>query len=247
MDPFEPETFGELNADDYDERNDPGTTGESVALIREIAGNGRVLELAIGTGRMALPLAAAGVDISGLEASPLMVEKLRQKPGGRDIPVVVGDMADVDIDIDGQFDHIFLVFNTLFNLQSQEAQLSCFANVARRLSPGGTFLVEAFVPDFSNFQNDQRVGIRQMQRDSLWLDTVQHDQVGQMLEFQRVRMSESGMRLVPLRLRYVWPSEMDLMARLAGLRLAERWGSWEKAPFTASSKMHVSLYEKASD
>lgn len=245
MEPFEPETFGELNADDYDERNDPGTTGQSVALIREIAGGGRVLELAIGTGRMALPLAAAGVDISGIEASPLMVEKLRQKPGGRDIPVVIGDMADVGIA--GPFDHIFLVFNTLFNLQSQEAQLRCFANVARRLSPGGTFLVEAFVPDFSGFQNGQRVGIRQMQRDSLWLDTVQHDPVGQMLEYQRVRMSESGMRLVPLRLRYVWPSEMDLMARLAGLRRVERWGSWEKAPFTASSRMHVSLYEKTSD
>lgn len=245
MDPFEPETFGELNAHDYDERNDPGTTEQSVALIREIAGGGRVLELAIGTGRMALPLMAAGVNVSGIEASPLMVEKLRQKPGGEDIPVVIGDMADVGID--GPFDHVFLVFNTLFNLQTQDAQLRCFENVARRLSPGGTFLVEAFVPDFSGFQNGQRVGIRQMASDCLWLDTVLHDPVGQMLEYQRVRISESGLRLVPLRLRYVWPSEMDLMARLAGLRLAERWGSWEKAPYNASSKMHVSLYEKAPD
>lgn len=242
---FDPETFGELNAHDYDLRNDPGTTAEAIALIREIAGTGRVLELAIGTGRIAVPLARAGVDISGVEGSPLMVERLREKPGAEHIPVVIGDIADVAIE--GSFDHVFLVYNTLFNLQTQDAQLRCFANVAKRLNRGGTFLVEAFVPDFSSFQNRQRVGIRQMDRDMIWLDAVQHDPVGQLLEFQRVRLSEEGMRLVPLRLRYIWPAEMDLMAKLAGLRLADRWGGWNRETFGADSKMHVSLYETMPD
>ena len=182
------------------------------------------------------------MDIAGIEASAEMVEKMREKPGGKDIPVVIGDMADVAIE--GPFDHVFLVFNTFFNLQSQEAQVRCFGNAAARLNEGGTFLLAAFVPDFSTFQNEQRVGIRQMERDSLWLDAVQHDPVEQMLEFQRVRLSEDGMRLVPLRLRYVWPSEMDLMARLAGLSLKHRWGGWDKSDFTANSKMHISVYEK---
>ncbi|GAB2183290.1 class I SAM-dependent methyltransferase [Roseibium sp. LAB1] len=242
MKPFDTDTFGELNAHDYDERNDPGTTAQSVALIRELAGTGRVLELAIGTGRMAIPLAEAGIDISGIEGSPLMVERLRQKPGGMEIPVMIGDMADVGID--GTFDLVFLVFNTLFNLQTQDAQVRCFENVAKRLAPGGTFLVEAFVPDFGTFQNGQRVGIRQMDRDKVWLDATLHDPVAQMLEFQRVLLSEEGMRLVPLRLRYAWPSELDLMARLAGLQLVERWGSWTRSPFQPDSKMHVSLYRK---
>lgn len=245
MEPFDPATFGELNAEDYDERNDPGTTEATVRFIRELAGNGRVLELAIGTGRIAVPLALAGVDISGMDGSSEMIEKMREKPGGKDIPVVIGDMA--DFYIEGPFDHAFLVFNTLFNLQTQEAQLRCFENVARCLRAGGTFLLEAFVPDFSTFQNRQRVGIREMERNRLWLDSVQHDPVRQLLEFQRVRLSEEGIRLVPLRLRYAWPSELDLMARLAGMRLSERWGDWDRSAFHANSTKHISLYEKLAD
>ena len=239
---FTPTTFGDLNAEGYDATQDPGTTEDSVALIAGIAGSGRVLELAIGTGRVALPLAARGIDISGIEGSPAMVDKLREKPGGADIPVVIGDMADVDID--GTFDHIFLIFNTFFNLPDQEAQVRCFANVAKRLAPGGTFLIEAFVPDFSQFSENQRMKVREMTMDRMRFEGVTHDPVRQLLNFQRVTMSPEGTRMVPLALRYAWPAEMDLMARLAGLDLAERWGGWHREPFTAQSALHVSLWRK---
>ncbi len=242
MEPFTKETFGELNAEDYDALHDPGTTDQSVRLISELAGKGRILELAIGTGRVALPLARAGHDIAGIEGSAEMIAKLREKPGGEAIEVVEGDMADVEIE--GPFDHAFLVFNTLFNLQSQAAQCACLRNVARVLAPGGSFLVEAFVPEFEGYVGNQRLTSRRMTRDSVWLEAIEHDPVAQMLEFQRVRITGAGMKLVPLRLRYAWPNEIDLMAQLAGLRREARWGGWQKEPFTAESRMHVTLYRK---
>jgi len=242
MEGFDETTFGTLNADDYDALHDPGTTAESVALISELAGQGRILELAIGTGRMALPLVALGHDVSGIEGSPLMVEKLRAKPGGEAIEVVIGDFADVAID--GPFDHVFLVFNTFFNLLSQEAQVRCFANVAQRLTEGGTFLVETFVPDQSGFADGQRVQTKRLDMTTVWLEAALHDPVRQLLEFQRIRITQDGVRMVPLPMRYAWPSEIDLMARLAGLSLRDRWGGWDRRPFDASSKMHVSVYQK---
>ncbi len=187
MDSFGPATFGELNADDYDELHDPGTTGETVALISSIVGTGRVLELAIGTGRVALPLANRGCDISGIEGSPDMVAKLRAKPGGDKIPVKIGDFADVDIS--GTFDHVFLVFNTLFNLQTQDDQVRCFANTAKRLNPGGTFLIEAFVPDFTGFTENQRVKTKRVDAQSVWLEAVQHDLINQIFDFQRIQIT----------------------------------------------------------
>ena len=239
---FGPETFGELNAEQYDALHDPGTTEESVALIRELAGEGRVLELAIGTGRVALPLAAAGLEVHGIEGSPEMVAKLREKPGGADIPVVIGDFADVAVE--APFDHAFLVFNTLFNLTSQEAQVRCFANVAKRLRPGGTFLVETFVPDRERTASGQSVRALRVGFSSVLLEAVIHDPVAQRFDFQRVRITEKGTHLVPLVMRYAWPAEIDLMAQLAGMRLKDRWGGWRREPFTADSKMHVSVYEK---
>ncbi len=239
---FDPTTFGTLNADDYDAAHDPGTTDAAVALIAEIAGGGRILELAIGTGRIALPLAAKGLDVSGIEGSPDMVAKLREKPGGAAIPVVIGDMADVGID--GPFDHICLVFNTLFNLTSQAAQVRCFANVAARLAPGGSFLIECFVPDLRPFDNHQRVSTRKLDMTNVWIEAVQHDPVGQRLDYQRIRISAEGMRLVPLALRYAYPPELDLMAALAGLRLEQRWGGYDRSAFTGDSRMHVSVYRK---
>jgi SAM-dependent methyltransferase len=201
-----------------------------------------VLELAIGTGRMALPLAATGLEICGIEGSPDMVAKLREKPGGSDIPVVIGDFADVAVD--GPFDHVFLVFNTLFNLTSQEAQVRCFANVANCLAPGGTFLVETFVPDAESARSDQDVRTMNVGFNSVWIEAARHDRVGQKIDFQRMRITQAGIRLVPLVIRYAWPAEIDLMARLAGLSLKHRWGGWKREPFTADSKMHVSVYEK---
>lgn len=240
---FDETTFGALNADAYDELHDPGTTEESVALISELAGKSRILELAIGTGRMALPLAARGHDVSGIEGSPEMIAKLRAKPGGASLRVVQGDMANVAID--GPFDFAFLVFNTLFNLPDQESQIRLFANMARKLAPGGQFLVEAFVPEFSGFTNHQRLATKSMGMETLCIEAVQHDPVQQTLHFQRAHISNSGTRLVPLPLRYAYPAEIDLMARLAGLTLQARWGGWHRQEFTAESKMHVSLYKKA--
>jgi len=239
---FDPETFGALNADDYDALHDPGTTEESVALIADLAGKGRILELAIGTGRMALPLAERGFAMSGIEGSAAMVEKLREKPGGADIPVVIGDMADCDIE--GEFGFAFLVFNTLFNLTSQAEQVRCFRNVAERLAPGGAFLVETFVPDFSAYHDNQSMRTTKVGFKSLWFEAKVHDPTRQVIEYQRVRITEKGTKLVPLIMRYAWPQEMDLMAELAGLTLEHRWGSWEREPFTADSEMHVSLYRK---
>jgi SAM-dependent methyltransferase len=239
---FKPDTFGTLNAEDYDAAHDPGTTDQTVALISEIAGSGRILELAIGTGRVALPLARKGHDIKGIEGSPEMVAKLREKTGGADIPVTIGDMADVYIE--GPFDHIFLVFNTLFNLPDQAAQIRCFRNAADRLAPGGSFLIEAFVPDFSDYTAHQRVSTKRLDMTSLWIEAITHDRVTQRTEAQRVRITSEGMKLVPLPMRYAYPPELDLMARLAGLELENRWGDWQKGVFTKDSTMHVSVYRK---
>jgi len=242
MENFDAASFGDLNAEDYDATQNPGTTDACVALIAEVAPGKKLLELAIGTGRIGLPLSQQGFDVTGIEGSPLMVEKLREKSGGADIPVTIGDMADVDVD--GTFDHVFLVFNTLFNLQSQEAQINCFANTAKRLRTGGTFLIETFVPDLSDFTDHQNVKTRRLDMDSVWLEAVTHDPVTQRFEFQRVRITQDGMKLVPLPMRYAYPPELDLMARLAGMQLKHRWGNWDKSDFTADSKMHISVYEK---
>jgi SAM-dependent methyltransferase len=239
---FGPATFGELNAEGYDEFQDPGTTDATVKLISELVVKGSILELAIGTGRIALPLAAQGFDVKGIEGSPEMVAKLREKPGGEAIPVVIGDFGNTDLGSD--FDHVCLVFNTLFNLRTQEDQVRCFQNVAACLKPGGTFLVETFVPNFNGFINNQRVQTRRLDGTSVWLEAAVHDPIRQVCDFQRIRITNGGFGLVPLPMRYAWPSEIDLMARLAAMTLKHRWGDWNRAQFTADSKFHVSVYEK---
>ncbi len=242
MDGWQGTSFGQLNAADYDAKNDPGTTDECVAFIAELAGAGRVLELAVGSGRIALPLAAQGINIEGQEISPEMVDLLRAKPGGAELKVTLADMADVGVD--GPFDHVFLVFNTLFNLTSQAAQLACFRNVAARLAPGGTFLVETFVPDLTRFTDHQDVRIKAIGMDMLGLDAVEHDPVLQTLTMQRMWVNGDQTRLIPLLMRYAFPPELDMMAACAGLTLAQRWGGWKNEPFTRDSKMHVSVWEK---
>ncbi len=242
MDSFGPSTFGELNAADYDATQDPGTTDLTVDLLFEIFGPTRVFEFAIGTGRVALPLAARGCTLAGNEGSPLMVEKLRAKPGGADIPVAIGDM--IQAQVDGPFDHAFLIFNTLFNLPSQAAQVECFAHAARMIKPGGTFVIETFVPDMSDFSRDQRVATKRLDMDSVWIEAATHDRVAQVLEMQRIRITKNGMKLVPLRMRYAYPQEIDLMAKCAGFQLRSRWGGWRKESFTADSGFHISVYEK---
>lgn len=242
MKDFTPESFGELNAEDYDALHDPGTTEASIDLIETLANGGKTLELAIGTGRVAVPLAARGLEVHGVEASPLMVDQLRAKEGGADIPVLISDMSEFQLDT--RFDFAFLIFNTLFNLTSQEAQVRCFQTVADHLEPGGAFLIEAFVPYVTTFTDNQRLRTRHVGMESVFLEAITHDPVEQMFNYQRVLMKPDGNQMTPLPMRYAWPAEIDLMARLAGLKREARWGSWDGKPFTGKSEMHVSLYRK---
>lgn len=239
---YGPETFGELNADDYDLLHNPGTTDAAVDLLAEFALPGRTLELAIGTGRVALPLAARGCNIEGIEASPLMVEKLREKPGGQELPVTIGDMSEVKAE--GTFDFVFLIFNTLYNLTSQAAQVKCFRNAAGMLAPGGAFLIEAFIPDLLQFHDHRSVKPRHISFGALALEAAVHDPVTQRIDYQVLRVTSRGTQLTPLPMRYAWPQETDLMAQLAGLELENRWGGWDKSAFTANSRMHISVYRK---
>ncbi|MGH6718755.1 MAG: class I SAM-dependent DNA methyltransferase [Alphaproteobacteria bacterium] len=238
---YGPSTFGELNAENYDiyYPTDAGTL-ESVDVLADLAAGGKVLELAIGTGRVALPLAARGLSLSGIDASRDMIAKLKEKPGGESIAVAVGDIADVAVD--GEYDLIFLVFNTLFNLTSQDDQVRCFANVARHLTRRGVFVLEAFVPDVAHFVDRDRVRTVEVTFGRAVLEASVHDPVTQTINYQYIMATRDGMRLIPLPLRYAWPSEIDLMARLAGLELRQRWGGWDRSAFVATSAKHVSVY-----
>jgi len=239
-------TFGELNAGRYDAMYEQmmGTeTRDSVETLAELAGGGKVLELAIGTGRVALPLAARGLTVHGIEASEEMVAKLREKPGGHAIPVKIGDMAEVRVN--DTFDLIYLVFNTIFNLTTQEAQVRCFHNAARHLNAGGVFVVETVVPDLSGFVDGQRMKGSWARMDSARFEIAIHDPVVQTIAFQRIVISEGDTRMTPHFMRYAWPSELDLMAQLAGLERRERWAWWDRSPFTAGSKSHVTVYARA--
>ena len=238
-------TFGELKAEGYDafyEDQMLEETRDSVETLAELAGGGKVLELAIGTGRVALPLAERGLSVHGIEASEAMAAKLREKPGGDAIPVVIGDMAEARIDL--SFDLIYIVFNTIFNLTTQEAQVRCFHNAARHLNVEGVFVVETVVPDLSGFVDGQRMKGSWARMDSARFEIAIHDPIAQTVEFQRVVISEEGAQMYPHFMRYAWPSELDLMAQLAGLVRVERWAWWDRSAFTADSKSHVSVYAR---
>jgi SAM-dependent methyltransferase len=238
---YGPATFGEINAEFYDLEQAPNAeTLRAVETLAELAAGGRVLELAIGTGRIAVPLAERGLDVSGMDASPEMIAKLRAKPGGADIPVTIADMADVGVD--GPFDLIFLVFNTLFNLTSQADQVRCFKNSAARLSRRGRFVIEAFVPEVARYADGQRLRTVHIDVNRVVVEASIHDPVTQVIRYQYITTTPEGVRLEPLPLRYAWPAEIDLMARLAGLELRERWSDWDRSPFTAASASHVSVY-----
>jgi SAM-dependent methyltransferase len=214
-------------------------TRNSVATLFELAGGGRVLELAIGTGRAALPLAARGLSVHGIEASEAMVAKLREKPGGSAILVEIGDMAGARVK--GTFDLIYLVFNTIFNLTTEEAQVRCFHNAAQHLSARGVFVVETVVPDFSEYVDGQRMKVSWARKDSARFEIAIQDRVAQTVAFQRIVIDKDGTRMVPHYMRYAWPSELDLMAKLAGLERRDRWAWWDRSPFTADSKSHVTV------
>ena len=233
-------TYGDVWADKYDEYHSRIDATNAATTLADLAGGGRVLELGIGTGRVALPLAALGVEIHGVDASQAMVDRLRGKPGGGRIPVTIGNFADVGVE--GTYSVIFIAFNTFFALTSQEDQVRCFANVAGHLTDDGFFVIEAFVPDMTRYTRGQNTQVSLVEMDRIRLDASLHDTVDQRVESQHVIISEAGVKLLPVTIRYAWPSELDLMARLAGLRLRERWSDWDRSSFNAGSRKHVSVY-----
>ena len=239
-------TYGDRIAEIYDDYQSSFASAEQVHpvvdALASLAVGGPVLELAIGTGRIALPLAARGLEVHGIDASEPMVAKMRAKEGGASIPVTIGDFADVGVV--GAYPLVFVVFNTFFALVSQEEQVRCFGNVAARLAPGGVFVIEAFVPDLPRYERGQNVSAGIVDVDRVSLDLNRLDPVAQTVDTQHVLVTEEGVRMYPVRLRYAWPSELDLMAQLAGLRLRHRWGDWQAGPFTATSSSHVSVYER---
>jgi SAM-dependent methyltransferase len=220
-----------------------GDEEAAVEFLAALCGAGPALELAVGTGRIALPLAARGVAVDGIDFSEPMVARLREKPGGDRIAVTIGDFADVPVD--GSYRLIYVVVNTLFNLLDQDDQVRCFQNVAAHLEPGGAFVVEAFVPAYLlRLRDDQYVDAEHLEVDRVWLDVGRHDPVAQRLEETHVALGPDGIRLYPIVCRYAWPSELDLMARIAGLRLDRRLGGWDRRPFDGSSRQHVSVYRR---
>ena len=237
----DPGLFGRLWADTYDGPGNPDPA-PAVDFLAPLAEGGPVLELAVGTGRVALPLAARGLTVEGVEASPEMVAHLRAKPGGADMPVTIGDMADVPVA--GPYRLVFLVFNTLFNLVSEERQAACFRNVARVLAPGGAFVIETFVPDPADFDRDEQVQVREVTEDSATIRVHRYDRAAQTFVRQTVTFDASGVHLKPFAMRYAWPEQVDELAERAGLRLTERYADWDRSPFDADSRSHISVYRR---
>ncbi|MGW3788086.1 class I SAM-dependent methyltransferase [Micromonospora chokoriensis] len=235
----DPGLFGRLWAADYDGPGNPDPM-PAVDFLADLADGGPVLELAIGTGRVALPLAERGLTVHGVEASEEMLTHLRAKPGGDRIPVVVADMADVPVQ--GEFRLAYLVFNTLFNLVDAERQADCFRNVARVLSPGGAFVIETFVPDPRSFDRDEQVQVWDVAEDSATIRLHRYDRPAQRFIRQTITFDSDGVHLKPFAMRYAWPHQIDAMAQQAGLRLTERYADWQRRPFQADSPSHVSVY-----
>ncbi|MEU9516703.1 class I SAM-dependent methyltransferase [Micromonospora sp. NPDC048169] len=237
----DPGLFGRLWAATYDGPGNPDPA-PAVDFLAPLAEGGPVLELAVGTGRVALPLAARGLAVEGVEASPEMVAHLRAKPGGADMPVTIGDMADVPVP--GPYRLVFLVFNTLFNLVSEERQAACFRNVARVLAPGGAFVIETFVPDPADFDRDEQVQVREVTEDSATIRMHRYDRAAQTFVRQTVTFDAAGVHLKPFAMRYAWPEQIDELAEQAGLRLTERYADWDGSPFDADSRAHISVYRR---
>jgi SAM-dependent methyltransferase len=236
--------FDERFAATYDEfvgeMFDPSVVDPVVDFLVEIAGSGRALELGIGTGRIALPLAKRGVPVHGIELSKAMVARLRAKPGGGSIGVTIGDFTTTTVD--GTFSVAYLVFNTIMNLTTQEAQVACFRNVAEHLDPGGCFVVEVVVPDLQRLPPGDTLRALYVSETKSGID--EYDVVMQGLTSHHLTVVEGRLERFSIPFRYVWPSELDLMAQLAGMSLRERWSGWKREPFTSGSHKHVSVWEK---
>ncbi|HTX12047.1 MAG TPA: class I SAM-dependent methyltransferase [Solirubrobacteraceae bacterium] len=240
MDGFDPKTsFGYEVSMEYDALETRGDEEETVAFLASLASRGDALEFAIGTGRIALPLTRAGVRVDGIELSQHMVDRLREKPGGAGVNVVMGDMSRVGTG--GRYGLVYLVFNTIGNVLTQDDQVRCFENAARHLTDDGVFVLECLIP--SAVSRPQFVDTERVAVDGVTLDVCRYDPVTQILDENHVRITANGIHFGPISLRLAYPPEFDLMARIAGLRLRHRYGGWHGEPFTASSRRHVSVYE----
>jgi SAM-dependent methyltransferase len=240
-------TWGKDIAEAYDATTAalfaPAALDPMVDLLADLAGEGPALEFAIGTGRVALPLSARGVPVHGIELSPHMVEQFRTKPGSESVPVMIGDMTTTQVP--GRFNLVYLVYNTIMNVTTQEEQLQVFANAAAHLESGGCFVLEVIVPQLRSVPPGESGRVFTLEPDHVGIETFD-DLVGQ-ISWSHHWMEVEG-RLVrhSAPYRYVWPSELDLMARLAGLRLRDRWAGWNNEPFTSESTSQVAVFEKAS-
>jgi SAM-dependent methyltransferase len=236
--------FDERVAARYDESAtemfEPAVVDPVIDLLVEIAGSGRALELGIGTGRIALPLAQRGVPVHGIELSKAMAARLRAKRGGEDIGVTIGDFATTTVD--GTFSVAYLVFNTILNLTTQAAQVACFRNVAAHLEPGGCFVIEVGVPDLQRLPPGETIRAFHVSETRWGLD--EYDVANQGLTSHHFLTIDGRLERHSVPFRYAWPSELDLMAQLAGMRLRERWSGWKREPFTSDSRKHVSVWEK---
>jgi SAM-dependent methyltransferase len=236
--------FGEPVAARYDESSadmfEPAVVDPTVDFLAGLAGDGAALELGIGTGRIALPLSRRGVHVHGIDLSEAMVARLRAKPGAERIGVTVGDFATTTVD--GRFSVAYLVFNTIQNLTSQDEQVACFQNVAAHLEPGGCFVIEVYIPQLQRLPPGETVHAFTVTPTHLGFE--EYDLARQVAFSHHYWVVDGQLETYSTPHRYVWPSELDLMARLAGLRLRERWSDWHRAPFTSDSASHVSVWEK---
>ena len=236
--------FGERVAARYDEGSaamfDPAIVRPAVDLLADLAGDGRALELGIGTGRVALPLARRGVPVHGIELSRAMASRLRAKPGGDAIGVTIGDFATATVD--GSFSVAYLVFNTIGNLTTQAEQVACFRNVASHLEPRGCFVIEVGIPELRRLPPGERFVVFSGSDEHWGID--EYDVATQGLVSHHFEVVDGELQRTSFPFRYVWPSELDLMAQLAGMRLRQRWDGWTREPFTNESRQHVSVWEK---
>jgi hypothetical protein len=239
-----PDHFGERVAEGYDasvaDMFEPAALAPAVKFLADLAAPGAALELGIGTGRIALPLSQQGVRVCGIDLSSAMVARLRAKPGSELITVTMGDFANTTVE--GTFRLAYLVFNTIMNLTTQDEQVACFCNVAAHLEPGGCFVIEVSIPDLQRLPPGETVRPFTVSRTRLGFD--EYDVARQGLVSHHYRVEGGRLDVASFPFRYVWPSELDLMARLAGMTLRERWSGWEREPFTSDSTKHVSVWEK---
>jgi SAM-dependent methyltransferase len=235
--------FGERIARRYDEDEarmfDLSVVEPAVDFLAGLAGSGSSLEFGIGTGRIALPLARRGVSVHGIDLSPAMVDRLLAKPGADGIEVTIGDFATTRVE--GRFELVYLVFNTIGNVKTQDGQVACFQNAAAHLEPGGCFVVETGVPSIRSLPPGERMKLFDVSETHIGID--EFDPVSQGLVSHHYSFRDGAVELNSVPFRYVWPSELDLMARLAGMSLRERWSDWNRDPFTGESTKHVSVWE----